>query len=51
MKKQNQKAKKTVKADDFESVAKRLECDMDEGRFRERLGKIAKPKPKDVKAQ
>ncbi|MGA8363605.1 MAG: hypothetical protein WB709_03710, partial [Solirubrobacteraceae bacterium] len=27
---------------DFQSVAKRLECDMDEERFREKLGKIAR---------
>jgi hypothetical protein len=31
--------------DDFESVAKRLECDEDKGRFETKLGKIAKAKP------
>lgn len=33
------------KRDDFESVAKRLECDEDKGRFEKNLGKIAKAKP------
>ena len=33
-------------SDDFESVAKRLECDEDKGRFEEKLGKLAKAKPK-----
>jgi hypothetical protein len=35
--------------DDFVSVARRLECDEDKGRFEEKLGKIAKAKlaPKD----
>jgi tetrahydromethanopterin S-methyltransferase subunit G len=28
--------------DDFKSVAKRLECDEDKGRFEAKLGKIAK---------
>ena len=32
--------------DDFESVAKRLECDEDKKRFEEKLGKLAKAKPK-----
>jgi len=32
--------------DSFEAVAKRLECDMDEGRFKEKLGKIARAKPR-----
>ena len=31
--------------DDFVSVARRLECDEDKGRFEEKLGKIAKAKP------
>ena len=34
------------KADDFESVAKRLECDEDQGRFEKTLGKLAKAAPK-----
>ena len=34
--------KKSKKADDFESVAKRLECDEDKERFEKKLGKIAK---------
>jgi hypothetical protein len=29
----------------FKSVAKRLECDEDKGRFEAKLGKIAKSKP------
>jgi hypothetical protein len=33
-------------ANDFKSVAKRLECDEDRGRFEEKLGKLAKPKPR-----
>ena len=32
----------TRKTDDFESVAKRLECDEDKARFEKKLGKIAK---------
>ena len=31
--------------DDFESVARRLECDEDKARFEAKLGKIAKAKP------
>ena len=31
--------------DDFESVAKRLECDDDKEAFEKKLGKIAKAKP------
>jgi len=31
---------------DVHSVAKRLECDEDKGRFKAKLGKIAKAKPK-----
>ena len=34
------KSKKPAKAD-FKSVAKRLECDADKGRFEAKLGKIA----------
>ena len=47
VKKQTQrKAKNAAKRDDsFEAVAKRLECDMDEKRFRQRLGQIARAKP------
>jgi hypothetical protein len=33
-------------ADDFLSVARRLECDEDKGRFEATIGKIAKAKPK-----
>ena len=33
-------------ADDFVSVARRLGADEDKARFEERLGKIAKAKPK-----
>jgi hypothetical protein len=33
-------------ADDFKSVAKRLGCDEDKGRFEAKLRKIAKVKPK-----
>jgi hypothetical protein len=43
---QKRKTQKKPKQDDFESVAKRLECDLDEKRFREKLGKIARAKPK-----
>ncbi len=32
--------------DDFKSVAKRLECDEDKGRFEAKLKKIAKAKSK-----
>ena len=32
-------------SDDFESVAKRLECDDDKEAFEKKLGKIAKAKP------
>lgn len=34
------------KTDDFESVAKRLECDTDMDKFKEKLGKIARAKVK-----
>lgn len=37
--------KKVSKPDDFESVARRLECDDDKARFEASLGKIAKAKP------
>lgn len=39
------KKKKPKPKDDFESVAKRLECDEDKVRFEAKLGKIAKAKP------
>jgi hypothetical protein len=32
-------------ADDFRSVAKRLECDEDRDNFEAKLGKLAKAKP------
>ena len=49
-----QKTKKTpkrraAKSDNFESVARRLECDEDKARFEAKLGKIAKAKPEVVK--
>lgn len=40
------KKKAATKADDFEAVAKRLECDEDKARFEAKLGKLAKAKPK-----
>ena len=39
------KVKANKKSDDFKSVARRLECDEDKGRFEKKLGKIAKAKP------
>ena len=33
--------------DKFKDAARELECDDDEQRFKERLGKLAKPKPSD----
>lgn len=45
-KKQDGKAPKRLWTDDFESVAKRLECDEDKARFEAKLGKLAKTKPK-----
>ena len=38
--------RKSQRADDFESVAKRLGCDDDKDRFEAKLGKIAKAKAK-----
>ncbi len=38
------KTKKRSRADDFESVAKRLGCDDDKATFEKKLGKIAKAK-------
>jgi hypothetical protein len=40
----SQKADRPLAADDFASVARRLECDEDKGRFEVKLGKIAKAK-------
>jgi hypothetical protein len=42
-------ASKEKKSDDFESVAKRLECDEDKKRFEEKLGKLARAKSKQPK--
>ena len=42
----NTKHKDSTKKDDFESVAKRLECDPDLKKFDAKLKKIAKAKPK-----
>lgn len=39
------KSKKEKSPDDFESIAKRLECDDDKETFEKKLGKIAKAKP------
>ena len=39
------KRKKPI--DKFKDAARELECDDDETRFEERLGKLAKSKPKD----
>lgn len=43
---QTRKTSKAKKSDDFESVAKRLECDEDKARFEAKLGKLAKAKPR-----
>jgi hypothetical protein len=40
----------TMPLDDFESVARRLECDQDKERFEKNLGKIAKAKTKPARA-
>ena len=37
--------------DDFVSVARRLECDEDKGRFEAKLGKIARAKQKGLGAK
>lgn len=42
-------AKAVTNKDDFESVAKRLECDEDRKTFEAKLGKLAKAKPKAAK--
>ncbi len=39
------------RADDFVSVARRLECDEDKGRFEAKLGKIAQAKPNAAEKQ
>ena len=41
----SKKEKREVNSDDFESVAKRLECDDDKEAFEKKLGKIAKATP------
>jgi hypothetical protein len=43
-KKSGSRFKKTLKKDDFFSVARRLECDEDKARFEKKLGKIASVK-------
>jgi hypothetical protein len=42
-------AKSVKQADDFLSVARRLECDEDKERFEKALGKIAKAKPANAR--
>jgi hypothetical protein len=46
MKRSQKSNKPPAGKDDFESVAKRLECDEDKARFEAMLGKIAMAKPK-----
>jgi hypothetical protein len=46
---QTRKTSKTKKSDDFESVAKRLECDEDKSRFEKKLGKLAKAPKRPTK--
>lgn len=43
--------KKSTKSDDFEFVARRLECDEDKAAFEKKLGKIAKAKPAPAKGR
>jgi len=43
------RTKATEKSADFASVARRLECDEDKGRFEKKLGKIARAKPAPTK--
>lgn len=38
-------AKEKPQLDKFKEAARELECDDDEKRFKERLGKLVKPKP------
>ena len=46
----DQKPSRTAaQADDFVSVARRLECDEDKARFEEKLGKIARAKVPETK--
>jgi len=40
-------AKTESQLDKFKKAARELECDDDEAHFKERLGKLAKQKPKD----
>jgi hypothetical protein len=44
--KDSKESGKDNQKDDFESVAKRLECEDDKEAFEKKLGKIAKAKPK-----
>lgn len=37
---------KKPQSDKFKEAARKLECDDDDQRFKERLGKLAKPRPK-----
>ena len=45
LKKKRSPSPATKKADDFESVAKRLGCDPDLKAFDKKLGKLARAKP------
>jgi hypothetical protein len=45
------KKKATKASDDVVSVARRLQCDEDKGRFEKLLGKIAKTKPTIAKTK
>lgn len=49
--KDSKEAGKTNRKDDFESVAKRLECEDDKEAFEKKLGKIAKAKPPNGKSK
>jgi len=40
------KTPKSPEGDDFKSVARRLGCDDDKGRFEERLARMVRAKPK-----
>tara|TARA_B100001057_G_scaffold243772_1_gene244108 strand:- start:1548 stop:1685 length:138 start_codon:yes stop_codon:yes gene_type:complete len=40
---------KKTQLDKFKEAARELECDDDEARFKERLGKIVKNRPNDSK--
>ena len=41
--------RKSSQLDKFKEAARDLECDNDEARFKERLGKLAKAKPEGQK--